>query len=213
MSLRTFLFAVVASGLILLPEGSQAQTRAQARAQRRHATSGKVKSVNPTDKSFVVMVQEKKAVLDVTVKTTAQTRYLKGVAPASLADVQPQKWVRVIGSGASTAQVTAEEVDVSDHAPVRASDGTVKSVDAAGHTFVVSAGKPGKEQALTVQVTEQTRIASGRQPAQLSDVAVGQRVRVVPVEGTEPGAIRFTASQVLLRKPKAAAPAAPPAHP
>src|SRR2546429_274604 len=122
MTLRTFLIAVVASGLLVLPEGSQAQTRAQARAQRRHPTSG-----------------------------------------------------------------------------------TVKSVDAAGHTVVVSAGKPGKEQTVTVQVTEQTRIASGRQPAQLSDVAVGQRVRVVPVEGTEPGATRFTASQILLRKPKAPA--------
>ena len=49
--------------------------------------------------------------------------------------------------------MTAEEVDVSDHAPVRASDGTVKSVDAAGHTIVVSTGKPGKEQTVTVQVT------------------------------------------------------------
>ena len=90
MRFHAILFALLAFGLLLLPRVSQGQTRDQARFQRRHATSGKVKSVDAATKSFVVTVQEKKTVQDVTVKTGPTTRFLRGAAMVGFADVQPQ---------------------------------------------------------------------------------------------------------------------------
>lgn len=184
MRVRTT-FAVVAA--LALAFALAASSSAQVRRQR-PAAQGMVKSVDETAKSFVVTTMPRGggAAQDVTVKTDATTTFAKGVGPTAAAgtfdDVKAGKFVRVVGDGTPETGVTAKSVAVMDHAPARGTTGTIKSVDTASKSFVLTVGRAGRERDVTVKWTDETKVWIGRgaqaQPGQASDIAAGKRVSI-----------------------------------
>jgi len=178
-----------------LAAGSQAQ-------RARPAAQGMVKSVDATAKSFVVTTMRRGGeARDVTVKTDASTTFTKGIGPnaaaGTFADVTSGKFVRVTGDGTPETGVTAKTIAILERAPGRATVGVVKSVDAAGHSFVLTLRRAGQERDVTVKWTDQTKVMLGRgaqaQAGSASDIATGKRVSIQGEGSPEAG---YTATQI-----------------
>jgi len=175
---------------------------ASSQAQRqRPAAQGMVKSVDETAKTFVVTMRRGAEARDVTVKTDASTTFTNGIGPNAAAgtfsDVKAGKFVRVMGDGTPETGVTAKTIAISDRAPVRATVGIVKSVDAAGHSFVLTLRRGGQGRDVTVKWTDQTKVMLGRgaqaQAGSANDIATGKRVAVQGDGSPEAG---YTATEI-----------------
>jgi len=194
--------AIVAA--IALSFGLAASSQAQ---RQRPAAQGMVKSVDETAKTFVVTTTRRGAeARDVTVKTDASTTFTNGFGPNAAAgtfsDVKVGKYVRVAGDGTPETGVTAKTIAISDRAPARGTVGVVKSVDAAGHSFVLTLRRGGQERDVTVKWTDQTKVMLGRgaqaQAGSANDIATGKRVSVQGEGSPEAG---YTAAQIQVLPP------------
>jgi hypothetical protein len=175
MRFRSVLF--VASAAVLLIASAQA-SYAQRGGGR--ATTGMVKSVDSAGKSFVVTTgraggQQR----DVTIKTDDQTHYMRGADNGAFADVKEGKYAIVLGQGTPDTGVTAREVFVLEKQGGSAT-GAVKSVDAAGKSFIITTGRPGGQQReVTVKVNDKTKFFNGRESGKWEDVAAEKRVMII----------------------------------
>jgi len=209
MRVRSTLLAAAAVALCLGAAGaSQAQ-------RQRPAAVGVVKSVDDAAKSFVVTMGRGQRQRDVTVKTDATTTFEKGGAPGAAAaagafsDVTTGKYVVVAGDGTPDTGITAKTVRILARAPGRGVTGMVKSVDTAGKSMVVSAGRGARTRDVTVKWNDQTRVMVGRQAGAASDIAVGKRVRIQG-DGDPSAGVTATVITIVPPAPAGGAGAPPP---
>jgi len=188
MRFQSVLFAASAAALLLMPAQ---RLLAQQRGGR--AQYGTIKSADATGKSFVVTVRRMGQEADVTVKTDDQTRYVHGVDQGAFGDIKEGRFAVFMGQGTPDAGITAREVFILDK-PGGVQNGVVKSVDAAGKSFVITAGRAGGQQReVTVKVSDKTKFMAGRDAAKWEDVAAEKRVLIIGEGSAQAG---FTAYHV-----------------
>jgi hypothetical protein len=174
MRVRSLLLAATAAAVLLVPASVSVAQQRDGRPQ-----FGMIKSVDAAGKSFVVTMRRQQQDADVTVKTDAQTSYMKGLDNGAFTDVKAGAFAAIIGEGTPETGLTAREVFVLEK-PVGAALGEVKSADATAKTITITTGRAGGEQRdLPVKVTDKTKYLMGRQPAKWEDITAGKRVIVI----------------------------------
>jgi hypothetical protein len=192
MQVRAALIIVAVAAMSFgFSRGTSAQQR------QRPAAAGMVKSVDDGAKSFVITVGRRGQTQDVTIKTDANTKFLKAPqTEASFADVKVGKYAAVAGEGTAATGITATQVIIADRAPARGTTGTVKSVDTTTKTIVITIGREGAQaRDVTVKWTDTTKVMVGRQAGKLDDIAVGKRIRVQGEGNARQG---FTATEIVV---------------